>query len=309
MEKITTILAVVAAILIGLIVIFLVGRVVGVFPSGRDENEVSMEEDVTQEEEAPSEEESGESSFNTSEQISLRDVLGMDYGEAAAVLQQEGFEVAKEEVFHDTIEKGTVISQTPGSGEPVSRGDVITLQVSLGSEVTKVRVPEVIGYSSMDATVILVEAGLQVGVIEETTNSDATLVDKICYQSYSVGSYVEKGTVIDLKVSIGVGESTYSFVGSIAGPGEEDADYVAGTETTVILTTSAGVEISRTSTSVFPHNMNISGIPGAEDGVITFVYTVNLPASTTTNEAGETVTVPGGTEERVINRPVKFAKE
>ena len=90
---------------------------------------------------------------------------------------------------------------------------------------------------------------------------------------------------------------------------EEDADYVAGTETTVILSTSAGVEIYRTSASAVPLALDITGIKGAEDGVITFVYAVTLPGSTTTNEAGEIITIPGGTEERTISRAVRFAKE
>ena len=56
-------------------------------------------------------------------------------------------------------------------------------------------------------------------------------------------------------------------------------------------------------------NLNVTGIKGAEDGIITFVYTVTLPGTTTTNEAGEIITIPGVTEERRVNRAVRFAKE
>ena len=145
--------------------------------------------------------------------------------------------------------------------------------------------------------------------MEETTNEDASLVGKVCYQSYSVGSYVNAGTVIDMKVSTGAGTSTYSFIGNIAGPGEEDGDYAAGTEVTVVLATSDGQEIYRTTTSAFPLPMNVAGITGADNGLITFFYYVDLPATTTTNEAGEVITVPGGREERNLSRAVKFAKE
>ena len=145
--------------------------------------------------------------------------------------------------------------------------------------------------------------------MEETTNEDSALTGKVCYQSYSVGSYVDAGTVIDLKVSTGVGTSTYSFVGSIAGPGEEDGDYVSGTEVTVVLATSDGQEIYRTTTSAFPLSMNVAGITGADSGVVTFFYYVDLPVTTTTNEAGEPITIPGGREDRNLSRAVKFAKE
>lgn len=304
MEKITTILAVIAAIIIGVIVIYLVGRYVGVFPAGGSEEQT--QESIEQ----STEEESQTGGFlSEDEAVGILDVGGWTFTEASAALKQSGYEVAKEEVFSDEVEAGKIISQNPHAGTQLETGSVITLRVSLGKEQTQVRVPNLIGLSEMDAIVTLTEQGLTPGEITQTTNDDPTLVDKVCYQSYSVGAYVDTGTAIDLKVSVGVGESTYSFVGNIAGPGEEDADYVAGTETTVILYTSAGVETHRTTAAAFPLALNITGIKGAEDGVITFVYTVNLPGSTTTNEAGETVTVPGGVEERTVSRSVKFAKE
>ena len=308
MEKITTILAIIAAVIIGVIAIFLVGRAVGVFPAGGDEPMTQEEMTGSSQTENTSEAQT-ESFLSKEEAIGIANVEGRSFAEASALLKQNGYEVAQEEVFSAEVEAGNVISQNPAAGSQLEKGVTITLRVSLGPEQTQVRVPNVIGLSEMDAVVTLTEAGLKPGEVTQTTNDDPTLVDMVCYQSYSVGAYVEAGTAVDMKVSIGVGESTYSFVGSIAGPGEEDADYVSGTQTTVILSTSAGVEIHRTTASAFPLSLNITGIKGAEDGIITFVYTVNLPGTTTTNEAGETVTIPGGTEERTINRAVKFAKE
>ena len=183
------------------------------------------------------------------------------------------------------------------------------MRVSLGAEITKVRVPNVVGRDQATAIEELVAAGLQPGKVDETTNEDPSLAGKICYQSYSVGSYVDSGTVIDMKISTGVGNSTYSFIGNIAGPGEEDGDYVAGTEVTVVLATADGQEIYRTTTSAFPLPMNVAGITGAETGLVTFFYYVDLPATTTTDANGNVVTVPGGREERNLSRSVKFAKE
>lgn len=307
MEKIITILAVIAAIIIGVIVIFLVGRAMGVFPSGASEQQTEVNTEQSSQESQTENEAGG--FLSGQETVGLPNVEGWPFAEASAKLKQSGYEVAKEEVFSDTIESGNVVSQSPQAGTQLKSGEKVTLRVSLGKEQTQVRVPNVIGLSEMDAVVTLTEAGLKPGEITQTTNDDPTLVDMICYQSYSVGAYVEAGTAIDLKVSVGVGESTYSFVGSIAGPGEEDADYVSGTETIVILSTSAGVEIHRTTATAFPLNLNVTGIKGAEDGIITFVYTVTLPGTTTTNEAGEIITIPGVTEERRVNRAVRFAKE
>lgn len=314
MEKITTILAVIAAVIIGVIVIYLVGKFAGVFPSGNSEQnivgqEITTEQSVSTGENGEAQEASQGGFLSGDAVVGVPKVVGMSYAEASATLKDNGYEVAKEEVFSAEVTAGNIISQSPEAGSDVAKGSVVTLRVSLGEEITKVRVPNVVGKEAMEAAAELTAAGLQPGVVEETTNEDPSLMGKVCYQSYSVGSYVNSGTVIDMKVSTGLGTSTYSFVGNIAGPGEEDGDYASGTEVTVVLATSDGQEIYRTTTSAFPLPMNVAGITGAESGLITFFYYVDLPATTTTDEAGNVVTIPGGREERNLSRAVKFAKE
>ena len=303
MEKITTILAVVIAVIAGIIIIFLVGKFVGVFPSSqemKDQSQVQTE---------GSEESSTSGFLENDSMIGLPQIVGWGYAEASAALKQSGYEVVKEEVFSPDVPRGNVISQNPEAGVALAQGSVVTLRVSLGAEITKVRVPNVVGYTQTEAAAILEKEGLLPGKVEETTNEDSTLTGKVCYQSYSVGAYVDSGTVIDLKVSTGVGNATYSFVGNIAGPGEEDGDYIPGTEVTVIVATSSGQEIYRTMTNAFPLPMNVMGITGSEDGLITFHYVVDIPSTTTTDEEGNVITLPGGREERSISRAVKFTKE
>ena len=310
MEKITTILAIIAAVIIGVIVIYLVGKFAGVFPSASNE-QIAVEQTNSgeQSEESQAQEASQGGFLSGDAVVGVPTVMGMSYAEASATLKDNGYEVAKEEVFSAEVAAGNVISQSPEGGSDVAKGTVITLRVSLGEEITKVRVPNVVGKDPVEAAAELTAAGLQPGVVEETTNEDAALMGKVCYQSYSVGSYVNSGTVIDMKVSTGLGTSTYSFIGNIAGPGEEDGDYASGTEVTVVLATSDGQEIYRTTTSAFPLPMNVAGITGADSGLVTFFYYVDLPATTTTDEAGNPVTIPGGREERNLSRAVKFAKE
>ena len=310
MEKITTILAIIAAVIIGMIVIYLVGKVAGVFPTRDSEQQISVEHSTENPTDIVEEESDNQGGFLSGDAVvGVPQVTGWSYAEASAALKDNGYEVAKEEIFSADVPAGNVINQSPEAGSELAKGNVVTLRVSLGAEITKVRVPNVVGKDQVEAAAALTEAGLIPGKVEETTNDDPALTGKVCYQSYSVDSYVDSGTVIDLKVSTGVGTSTYSFIGSIAGPGEEDGDYASGTEVTVVLATSDGQEIYRTTTSAFPLNMNVAGITGAEDGLITFFYYVDLPAETITDEAGNIVTIPGGREERNLSRAVKFAKE
>lgn len=304
-DKVTTILAVIAAIIIGLIVIFLVGKVTGVFPISNGDHIMTQESETATDQGAI-----GQSGFLAEgEAVGVPDVEGWGYAEASAILKQEGYEVVKEEVFSAEVARGNVISQNPEAGVGLEKGSVVTLRVSLGSEITKVKVPNVVGMDQTKAAETLEAAGLIPGIIEETTNDDASLIGKICYQSYSVDAFVDSGTVIDMKISTGVGISTYSFVGNIAGPSEEDGDYVEGTEVTVILASSSGQEIYRTSTTTFPLSMNVTGISGSQEGLVTFHYAVDIPETTTTDEEGNLVTLPGGREERSISRAVKFTKE
>ena len=307
MEKITTILAVIAAVIIGVIVIYLVGKFAGVFPSS-DAGEIRVEQSEEDSKDKVKED-SSNGFLSTDKVIGVPSVTGWAYAEASATLKDNGYKVTKEEVFSAEVPAGNVISQTPEAGTDAKKGTEVILRVSLGAEITKVKVPNVIGMEPLAAATALLEAGLQTGNVQETTNDDPALIGKVCYQSYSVDSYVDAGTVVDLKISMGIGNSTYSFVGSIAGPGEEDGDYVAGTEVTVVLATADGQEIYRTTTSAFPLPMNVAGITGADSGVITFFYYVDLPATTTTDATGNIITVPGGRENRNISRAVKFAKE
>lgn len=310
MEKITTILAVIAAVIIGVIVIYLVGKFAGVFPSASSDQVVVEQSETTEQQSMAEAEETSQGGFLSGDAVvGIPNVKGKSYAEGSATLKENGYEVVKEEVFSAEVAAGNIISQSPEAGSDVPKGTVVTLRVSLGEEITKVRVPNVVGKDPMDAAAELTAAGLTPGAVEETTNEDAALMGKVCYQSYSVGSYVNAGTVIDMKVSTGLGTSTYSFIGNIAGPGEEDGDYASGTEVTVVLATSDGQEIYRTTTSAFPLPMNVAGITGADSGLITFFYYVDLPATTTTDEAGNVITIPGGREDRNLSRAVKFAKE
>ncbi len=305
MDKITTILAIIAAILFGLVVILLAGKKLGLFTtSGENGTETTIESTVAQ---IPVE--SSVSSDYNENMIAIPDVSGLSYAEAVATLNKEGFQTVKEESESDTVKKGNVIMQVPAGGTQAERGTSVTLYVSISASVGKIRVPNLIGLSEEDATILLVESGLQIGKVEQVTNADPSLVGLVCYQSYSDGVEVEPGTTIDYKISIGTGESTYSFIGNIESPAAEDAQYVAGTEAVVILTTAEGVEIKRETTSTFPVSFNVSGIKGAESGFIVIVYPVTIPGSTTTNENGENVVTPDTIEDRSIRRTVKFAKE
>ena len=310
MDKVTTILAIIAAILLGLVIILLAGRKMGLF--GAETETVPSEtaiESLTGEIPIETGTQTPQTSVENENMVAIPDVSGKSYAEAVATLNREGFQTVKEESESQTVKKGNIISQVPAGGTMAERGTSVTLYVSISSGVGKIKVPNLIGLSEEDATIILIESGLEVGTVTQVTHTDPSLTGLVCSQGYSVDVEVEPGTPINFEISIGSGQATYSFIGNIESPAAEDGQYVAGTEAVVILTTSAGVEIKRETTTTFPVSFNISGITGAEDGFIVIVYPVTIPGSTTINENGETVTTPETVEDRSIRRTVKFAKE
>ena len=354
MEKITTILAIVAALLIACIVIFLVGKTFGIFSFGSGADQAAQEETEQVEmirvvgmnvEDAkrallelgltPEIQYEVNSAYavgtvlrasvqdglmvdkntniiltvaESSEGITVPGVTGKSQAEATSILEKAGFVVNVTQSYDSTVENGYVISQSPEEATTAPEGSSITIRVSQGTEENKVRVPNVIGLTEMDAVASLTESGLTVGTVSEVTNEDAALTDKVCYQSYSVGSYVDKRTAIDLKVSTGPEQVTYRYSEGITAP-TEDPDYKGGMAVTVTVTTADGTQLLSTQTSSFPVSVNYTGIK-SPTGVITFTFTVQTEDTTTTDpDTGETVTVPGGSQEKTVKREINFTQE
>ena len=355
MERITTILAVVAALLIGCIVIFLVGRAFGVFSFGGSDDDTVQEETEQVEmitvvgmhvddakrllldkgltpeiqyevntvyEEGTVLRASVGAGYmidkNTvivltvaqgEDGVTVPTVTGKSREEATSILEKEGFVVNVTESYDASVENGYVISQSPEAETMAPPGSSITIRVSQGAEETKVRVPKLIGLTEADATVSLIESGLAVGTVTTTTNEDASLIDKVCYQSYSEGSYVDKGTAVDLKVSTGPAAVTYRYSEGITAP-TEDPDYRSGMPVDVTVTTADGTQLLSTQTSSFPVAVNYTGIK-SPSGVITFHFTVQRDAVTTTDPDNpeETITTDAVTEEKTVTRQINFVQE
>lgn len=356
-EKITTILAVVAAVIIGCIVIVLVGRAFGLFhlngPGGDEESQeeesgqvemidvtgmsLELAKDKLSERGLLTEVNYMESAAypagevisadiesgmmvdvgtkivltvsSGTEGVKVPEVTGRTYEDAKNALEKEGFVVNRTESSSSTVESNHIISQNPDAGTRAPKGSAVTIVVSTGAEDSKIRVPDLMGKSEEEAMAILVEAGLQLGSVSQVNNEDFPS-DQVCYQSYSVGSFVDAGTAIDIKVSVGAKEATYSYSGNITGPtAAEDPEYRDGTTVTVTIVTEDGTQLLNTKTSSFPIAVNYTGIKSST-GTITFKYVnVTEPVSVTDPETGEMTVSEGESTEKTITRKVEFTKE
>ncbi|MBQ8816323.1 MAG: Stk1 family PASTA domain-containing Ser/Thr kinase [Lachnospiraceae bacterium] len=234
--------------------------------------------------------------------IEIENVAGKSYEEAKAILEQQGFIVNKSESYTNEVAKGYVISQNPEGGRKVTKGTAVALVVSLGED--KVRVPYVMGMSLDMAKAELTAAGINVGTVEEAFN-DTVEAGRVCYQSYPVGSYIEKNVSVNLQISKGAKPSTYYFKGEIAAPTATEApEYKNGDVVDVSLVTEDGKILLSTSTSTFPISADYSGMVVSK-GTVTMTYYYEVVVTPATE------TTPAVTEKRSksFTREVTFLEE
>ncbi len=238
------------------------------------------------------------------EGVQVPGVVGMTFEEANSSLISNGFSVTRLEAYSDTYDAGTVVAQSP-SNTRVAKGTTITITVSLGKEIIKKQVPNLLGISEMDGTFLIIEHGFQIGSTTYVYSSDYGQ-GLICGQSYAFNTWLEQGTTIDIKVSQGEEPkaSTYKCNASITSPADEDPAYKQGSPVDVKLTTDDGKVLLETSVSNFPYSANYFGLSSGS-GTLTLTYTVTTDP--TTDEDGNTV--PGTSESKTITRKVEFTAE
>lgn len=183
MERITTILAIVGAVIIGVLILLLVANATGVMKLGGQKSTPQTSE-VSGEENEP---------------ILMIDVVGMNIDEARKKLNELGLgtKVTKQE--SDEYEVDQIISQGVIAGEEVEINTTIDLVVSSGSE--GISVTDVTGADEASAKSTLETLGFSVTVT--TAASDTVESGKVISQDPVAGSKAEKGATITLTVSSG----------------------------------------------------------------------------------------------------------
>jgi len=241
--------------------------------------------------------------------VEVPSVEGMTYEEAQSRLESLGLKVNRTDSYSDSVEVGLVASQMPAARTQVPKGNVVTVNVSLGKEQIKVRVPYLIGRTEAEGTFEAIEAGLTIRSVTKEYNEEIA-EGLICYQSHSQGSYVEPGTELDIRISLGAEKAYYKCNASIGAPTVEEApDYVVGTDVKLLLVTDDGRVLLDTVVNTFPQAANYYGLT-APGGTLTMTYTVTTGGGTTTDpETGEVINTPGSTQEKSFSRRIEFVEE
>lgn len=177
MEKLTTILAVVAAVLIGVIILFLVGKTLGVFNFHKDEEQT--QEDV--------------------QQIQMIDVTGQDADAVKKALLEVGLTPIIEYEESGDYQKGVVMRCSVSAGTIIPAGSEVTLTVSAGLE--GVEVPDVVGMTEAEAVSTLVNKGFVPNKVDGF--DDFIKAGSIISQEPEAGSKAPSGASITIRISKG----------------------------------------------------------------------------------------------------------
>lgn len=200
MERITTVMMIVAAIIIALVAIFAVGKVIGLFGksgSGFGSNQ-KVEEGCTL----------------------VPNVVGCDMTKASSLLQEAGL-TAKATYGESTeYDKDIICAQDVAEGTQVPEGTTLNLVISSGKVATGTAVPDVVGRTEVEAKVALENEGFV--MIKEIVASDSVEKGKVVSQSPLGATSAPRGSEVRVQISDGPNVSE-SVVPDIVGKDKETA--------------------------------------------------------------------------------------
>lgn len=222
-EKIKTVMIIVAAALIGLVVIYFAGLAVGIFGNGSV---------------------IGKGGKDT---VSVPNVAGKSVRVATGDLEEADLVYEIEYQPSDTVAANHVISTDPSANSKVKKGSTVKVKVSMQGN--GAAVPNVVGKSSPEA-ISLLEAE---GFIVEKTQNFSEEVDKgnIISQTPEAQSFLERGQVVTICVSLG-SESGDLTMPDLSGMTEENARKTV---------TDMGLEVTSV-TEAYDDNINVGLVCG-----------------------------------------------
>lgn len=202
MEKAMTIMGIVAAVIILLIVIYLVGSMFGSFKfgkGGQEEDEVTFPDIEQTDTSADTEDDTETSAVETVEMITL---LGKELDEARKELKDMGLELRRlGTMASDKYEEGQIAEQDVEAGESVAKGTVIQVTVSSGP--ADFELIKVTGNPAATARDMLTARGLEVNP-ESKYEFNELPEGTVIRQSPEAGARVKKGDMVTLTISKGI---------------------------------------------------------------------------------------------------------
>ena len=206
MEKVTTLLAVLAGVIICGIIIFLLLRVFDIFGNrdGSPSSPIisSQESEESKQEGISKEEEQNQDVQKT--QVEMPSILGWYIEDARTVLEKRSLKAEIEYEESDEYAEGIVISTDIEAGVMLDEGSTVILTVSSGA--AGVEVPQTVGKTKEDAQATLIARGLN--PTWEESYSDSVAAGMVISQNPVSGTKIEEGSSVKVVISKGSTEDT-----------------------------------------------------------------------------------------------------
>lgn len=195
--------SIVVAIIIGIVIIYVIGKVFGFWGGASGSTEATPTPEVTSS--AASATATPEAS-DSAQKVTVENVAGMTTEKAKTALSQKGLSNVKvSEQQSDTISAGKVISTDPEAGTEVEKDAEITLIVSSGT--STVQVPSVASMTVSKAKSTLAAEGFN-AVEGSKVYSDTVKAGLVAYSNPKGGAQASKGATITLYISKGPKQTT-----------------------------------------------------------------------------------------------------
>lgn len=195
MDKIITIAGIAAGVGIVILIIVILVNFLGGFGKKKDDEPNTQQQSQTTETQKDTQKET-----ETEKGIEVIDIKGLTVADAKKLLNADGLGVRKAGTeASDEFGEGEIISQTPEAGEFVEANTTIEVIVSSGP--ARINIPSVKGLTEKEAKTTLEDAGFEVTVKEEF--SDTVENGKVISQSPGANSLGNKGDTITITVSKG----------------------------------------------------------------------------------------------------------
>ena len=129
-------------------------------------------------------------------------VINYDYRDASSMLRQAGFGVEIDNAVSENVTENYVISTNPAPGEELVPGAKVTLTVSVGTQISYVTVPNLVGLLSENAAISQIEnSGLSYGGSERVISD--LQAGTVIGQSIDPFTEVEEHSKVTLRISGG----------------------------------------------------------------------------------------------------------
>ena len=200
MNKVMKVLTISAVVILAFVLLFIIGRAVGLFNFGNG-------------------------ILATEEGVEVPNVIGKIEEEAKKILEEAGFKVQTVERKSSTqYDEGYVIAQDPEAEKKAKKDTIVRLTVSSGLEGEEITVPDVTGMTEDDARRALVNAGFVDSLIHTAYDYSDTVDTGLVFEtSPEANANATKEAEIQIKVSKGAKKPDKVDVPNLVGQDVEAA--------------------------------------------------------------------------------------